>query len=578
MPDGSSRAERERRAALLATALEAAADAICITDAAGRLEYVNAAFERLTGYRAADVLGRSASLLSPGGHHVDAFARMWQSVRAVESFAGEVVQQRSDGALYTVDLVITPLQENHEAPLRYVVVSRDITERKRLERVLQDLSYFDPLTGLANQRLLEERAKQTLALARRQNSTAALLHVDVARMRELNREHGRAIGDDVLRGLADRMRLALRESDTLARIASDEFLALLSDVQDGDSVARVARRLQESIIEPLLVRGRMIEVATRVGIALYPQDANTFDELLERAELALERTRHQGTSFEFYERAQSAASHDTLSLEADLKWASEHDAFELHYQPIVSADGQVVGAEALTRGSPIIGVEALARWPHSERGMVEPGQFIPLAERTGRILSFDRWALATAARQAGAWQGRGWDGWIAVNVSARTLHAPDLPEFLAGTLSSNGLGAGRIAIEITESTAMRDPGFTARRLDALRQAGALIALDDFGVGHSSMAYLQLFPVDLLKLDASFVRGVGAGSRDEALVDAIITLAHRIGVKVVAEGVESEEQMRWLTRAGCDYIQGFLLGLPAPPGDLPQPSTRPRMVP
>lgn len=559
---------------MLAAALEATADAIYITDAAGRLEYVNPAFERLTGYRSADVIGRSASLLSPGSQHTDLFARLWQTVRDGESYSGEVVHRRADGTLYTVDLVITPLHESLEAPLRYVAVCRDVTERKRLERVIEDLAYYDPLTGLANQRLLEERARQVLALTRRHGTVTALIHVDIEAMSQLNQEYGRSFGDDVLRGVADRLRLALRESDTLARTGSDEFLVLLAEVLDGESVARVARRLHDSIVEPLLVRGRRVEVSARSGIAIYPRDAGTFDELLECAELAMQRARQAGTTFEFFERSFSAASHERLTLEDDLAWASEHGDFELHYQPIIGADGSVVGAEALTRGAPVIGVEALARWPHLQRGMISPSEFIPLAERTGRILSLDRWAIATAARQAAVWLEKGWDGWISVNLSSRTLHDPNLPEFMERTLRANGLGAGRLAVEITESTAMRDPGFTARALEALRSIGVLIAVDDFGIGHTSLAYLKLFPVDLLKLDATFVRAVGDGGRDEQLVDVIITLAHRIGAKVVAEGVETEEQMKWLTAAGCDYVQGFLLGLPGPPGMLPQPSGKP----
>jgi diguanylate cyclase (GGDEF)-like protein/PAS domain S-box-containing protein len=573
--DGSSRAERERRAGLLAAALEASTDAIYITDAGGRIEYVNPSFERLTGYRSADVIGRSASLLSPGSHHTDVFARLWQAVRAGESFSGEVLQRRADGSLYTVDLVITSMQEHDEAPLRYVAVCRDVSERKRMERVLEDLAYYDPLTGLANHRLLEERSKQILALTRRHGSVTALLHVDIDGMKSINEQYGRAIGDDVLRAVADRLRLALRESDTLARTGSDEFLVLLSEVLDGESAARVARRLHDSIVEPLLVRGRAIDVHARAGVALYPQDAGTFDELLECAELAMHRARHAGTSFEFFERAQSAANHDRMLLEDELRRASEHEQFELHYQPIMGPEGHVVGAEAMTRAGPVIGVEALARWPHLHRGMVPPTEFIPVAERTGRILTLDRWALATAARQAAAWLDNGWDGWISVNLSARTLHDPTLIEYISRLLAANRLAPGRLAVEITESTAMRDPGFTARVLDALREIGVLVAVDDFGIGHTSLAYLKLFPVDLLKLDTSFVRGVGEGGRDEQLVDVIITLAHRIGAKVVAEGVETEEQMKWLTAAGCDYVQGFLLGMPAPPESLPRPTGRPQ---
>jgi diguanylate cyclase (GGDEF)-like protein/PAS domain S-box-containing protein len=567
----TARAEREQRMSLLAAALDASTDAVYITDADGRFEYVNASFERLTGYREEDLIGQSVSILSSGRHRPDFFAGMWDTLNRGEAFAGEVINRRTDGTIYTLDLVITPMRDAGSSTPRYLAVGRDITDRKLVEGALEDLAYYDALTGLANQRLLKERSRQILALARRHGSIAAMLHVDLDRLRSVNLQHGRVMGDDVLRTIAERLRQGLRESDTLARVGSDEFLVLLSEVSDEENVARVVRRLHDSVTKPIRIGEHSLTVNARIGVALYPEDAGTFDEILACAEAALRRAEQAGSSFEFFERDLSAASHDRLMLEDDLHWAWEHDQFVLHYQPIVGADGRVVGAEALARGE-VVGVEALARWPHLERGMIGPSQFIPLAERTGRILSLDRWAIATAARQASQWLERGWEGWISVNLSVRTLHDPDLPDYMARTIAAHGLGEGRLVVEITESTAMRDPGLTARVLQALRDIGVLIAVDDFGVGHSSLSYLKLFPVDLLKLDASFVRDIGDSGRDEHLVEMMISLAHRIGAKVVAEGVEEEHQMEWLRAAGCDFIQGYLVGRPAPPEDVPQNST------
>jgi diguanylate cyclase (GGDEF)-like protein/PAS domain S-box-containing protein len=561
--DATARAVREQRMTLLSEVLESAADAVFVTDDQGRIEYVNPAFELVSGFRAETVLGRPCSVLGSGRHRADHFARLWEAVQRGETYGCEMTNRRPDGSYYTLDLVISPLPVPNGARPRYLAVGRDITQRKRVERELEDLAYYDALTGLANQRLLRERSRQILALARRHGNIAALLHVDLDRMRNVNLQHGRVVGDDVIRTVAERLRQGLRESDTLARVSSDEFLVLLSEVSDEQNVARVVRRLHESITRPIRMGNLGIVVNAAVGVALYPQDSSTFDELAECAEHALRRAEHARTSFEFFRREQSAATHDGLSLEDDLHWAWEHDQFVLHYQPIIGADGRVVGAEALTRGE-VIGLEALARWPHIERGMLGPGQFIPLAERTGRILSLDRWAIATAAKQAAQWAQQGWEGWISVNLSTRTLHDPELPDYMARTMAAHGLGRGRLVVEITESTAMRDPMLTARVLEALRDIGIIIAIDDFGVGHSSLAYLKLFPVDLLKLDASFVRGLGTGGNDEHLVEIMISLAHRIGARVVAEGVEEEPQMQWLKAAGCDYIQGHLVGRPAPP--------------
>ena len=235
----------------------------------------------------------------------------------------------------------------------------------------------------------------------------------------------------------------------------------------------------------------------------------------------------------------------------------------LHYQPVIAlSSNRMVGAEALTRGH-IIGAEALARWPHMERGEIAPSQFIPVAERTGRIVALDRWAIATACRQAAIWSQEGWAGWVSVNLSARSLHDADLPTYIARCFETHGMEPGRLVLEVTESAAMRDIDITARILAQLKQAGALIALDDFGVGHSSLAYLKHFPVDLLKLDHNFVSGIGYEKKHEHLIETMITLAHRIGAQVVAEGVEQGEQLDWLKQADCDYVQGYLLGRPQP---------------
>ncbi|HEX2165822.1 MAG TPA: EAL domain-containing protein [Longimicrobiales bacterium] len=567
----TQRAVQHNHARLLAHALAAGTDAAYITDIDGRIEYVNAAFEQMFGYRLAEIVGRPASLLSSGRHRPDFFAAMWETLASGEPYSGEVLNRRVDGSLCTVDLTITRLPGDGITPARYIAIARDITSRRRVEREVEDHAFYDALTGLANHRLLRERARQILALVRRHGSRAAMLHIDIDRLQDVNVRYGRVIGDDVLRTVAERLKQGLRESDTLARIGGDEFLVLLSDASDDQSIARVVQRLQHSISQPFALHERAVNITCHIGVALYPQDASSFDDLVAAAEVALRRAEQADSKFEFFEASVSAASHDRLLLEDDLHWAWEHDQFVLHYQPIVGADGAVVGAEALARNT-VVGVEALARWPHMERGLLQPSDFIPIAERTGRILSLDRWAIATAARQAVRWLETGWGGWVSVNLSARSLQDPELPEYVERTLGAHGLDGGRLVIEITESAAMRDPAQTARVLEGLRRLGVMIALDDFGVGHSSIAYLKLFPVDLLKLDRCFIQGIGTDAREEQLIEIMISLAHRIGAKVVAEGVEEAEQREWLKRAGCDYVQGYLIGKPAPPEDAPGTST------
>ncbi len=562
--DVTSCAEQDALNTVISSAFRESPDSVMVTDAAGIIQWVNASFERATGYIAEHAIGRSPSILKSGRHRPDFFAAMWEALSAGRPFSAEMMNRRRDGATYHEDVTITPVRDSAGVVTHFVSVARDITDRKALEVHLEDRAYFDVLTGVANQRLLRERSKQILALARRHDKTAALLHIDINRLRSLNQAHGRDVGDAILRSIADRLKQGLRESDTLARLPGDEFLVLLSEVAEEESAARVVRRLKDSLCQPYRIAERTLTVEAHIGVALYPQDATTFDELTECAELAMSRARHTTTPFEFYSRELSELTQHKLSLEDDLGWAWDHDQFVLHYQPILATGSrEVVGAEALARGA-IIGMEALARWPHLERGMMSPAYFIPLAERTGRIVALDRWAIATAVKQAAAWAPQGWGGWVSVNLSARSLHDAELPDYIQRTLASKGLAPDRLVVEITESAAMRDPAATAEVLRALKDIGVTIAVDDFGIGHSSLAYLKHFPVDLLKLDASFIQDLGTDTKDEQLLEIMIGLAHRIGARVVAEGVEKQSQLDWLTASGCDFIQGYLLGRPTAP--------------
>ena len=557
---------------ILADIIPSASDSVCVTDAYGRILYVNEAWSKATGYDANDVMGLTPSILRSGHHRPDFYDRLWRTVSAGRVFRGEVINRKRDGEYYHEELVITPVADAGGGISYYVSAGRDISERKRADAQAEDKAFFDALTGVANPRLLRERSKQILALARRRGHTAAMLHIDLDGLRSVNDTHGRTLGDEVLRRVADRLRQGLRESDTLARNGSDEFLILLSEVSEEDATARVVRRLRDSICKPFRIHDQTISISASVGVALYPQDATTYDELLEYAQLSVNRARGSRSGVEFFRHELTELTNDRLSLEDDLRWAWERNQFVLHYQPIMAlATGSMIGAEALAR-SEMIGIEALARWPHLERGMIEPAQFIPMAERTGRIVALDRWAISTAVRQAATWQQQGWDGWVSVNLSARSLHDADLPAYITSCTEQHGIDPARLVLEVTESSAMRDVEITMRVLIQLRDIGVRIALDDFGVGHSSLAYLTYFPVDLLKLDQRFIHDIGIDPKFEQLIEVIITLAHRIGAQIVAEGVESEEQYNWLREAGCDYVQGYYVGRPQPPELVRPPGT------
>lgn len=549
---------------LAGTALEQSPDAVIITNAQGFIEYVNPAFEQLSGYKLAELRGRTPSVLKSDKQGPDFFQRMWVALKEQGFFRGEIANRRKSGEIYYEDLLIEAIRGADGVTTHYLSIGRDITEQKRNETNAENAAFYDPISGISTFKLLRERSRQMLALARRHGHTAALLHIDLNGLHSVNASLGRDVGDQLLRKFAERLKQGLRESDTIARLRSDEFLILLSDVAEADATARVVRRLKESVSRPFQIGQHSVNLGASFGVALYPQDATTFDEMLELASLAMKRAQTTGSGYEFFRKELTELTQERMSLEDDLRWAWERKQFVLHYQPVIAlSTNRMIGAEALARGH-IIGAEALARWPHMERGQISPAQFIPVAERTGRIVALDRWAIATATRQAAAWSQEGWRGWVSVNLSARSLHDADLPAYIARCFETHGVEPGRLVLEVTESAAMRDTDITARILGQLKDAGALIALDDFGVGHSSLAYLKHFPVDLLKLDHNFVHGIGFEKKHEHLMETMITLAHRIGAQVVAEGVEQDEQVEWLRSVECDYVQGYLLGRPAPP--------------
>ena len=555
------RAEASLRA-VLTESLRSIPDSVIVTDTNGIVQFVNPAFEACTGYRASEVIGRPPALLKSGKHRRDYFENMWRTISEGGAYRIEVINRRKNGDHYWEELVITPVKDSSGTISHYVSVGRDISERKRLEAEAEDRAFFDEVTGACSARLLFERSKSVLALARRHGRSVAMLHVEIGGIPMTAGSCDR-VGKEILRRLGERLRQGLRESDAVARTRADQFIILLSEVGEPESTARIARRLRRTITKPFRLQEQAINMSASIGVALYPQDAASYDELVEFSEAALHRARGTRHGVEFFKRGQTDFTNERLSLEDDLRWAWEKKQFVLHYQPILALEsGDIIGAEALARGH-MIGIEALARWPHLERGMIAPAQFIPMAERTGRIIALDRWAIATAARQAGNWSEKGWAGWVSVNLSPRSLNDSELAGYIETCMRQYNVEPGRIVLEVTESAAMRDVENTARVLRRLREVGVRIALDDFGIGHSSLAHLKHFPVDILKLDRSFVKDIGVDAKIEHLIEVMINLAHRMEACIVAEGVENKAQLEWLRAAGCDYVQGYLIGHPEP---------------
>ncbi len=437
-----------------------------------------------------------------------------------------------------------------------LVTLRDVTPRKRFESEIQQLAFYDPLTGLANRRFFNEHGSQSLALARRRNQPLAVLYVDLDRFKIVNDTLGHDAGDDLLKQVAVALEKSVRETDIVARIGGDEFAVLLSEVRDTTAAGRVATRAVASMPSGISREGHEITVSASVGIAMYPEDGDDLEALLQAADLAMYRAKSERSGLQFYRPELRGLMQQQMRMEADLRRAFEHHEFDLHYQPVHS----------LVTGD-LVGAEALSRWRHLSRGLVQASDFIQLAEQTGLISSLDRWAIGAALQHRRSLLGSDWKGWISVNLAPRTMADPAFIPFVRDALETSDVPPGSLVLEIGEEAAMHDPDATADLLWELKSMGAVIALDDFGLGTSSLTHLKRFPVDILKLGPDFVAGIGTDSPDEHMVRATISIAHGIHAKVLAKGVERDEQAEWLREAGCDFVQGYLVGRPVPPEHL-----------
>jgi diguanylate cyclase (GGDEF)-like protein len=449
-----------------------------------------------------------------------------------------------------------PLLDEKGAPYGAIGACLDITERKRAEETARSLAYHDVLTGLPNRLLMRDRLVQGLALCRRDRRPLGLLFMDLDRFKLVNDSLGHGTGDRLLQMVAERLRGCVREGDTVARLGGDEFTILLPGLAQGTDAAAVATKVLESLRRrPYSVDGHDLYVTSSVGISVFPDDGDDPETLLKNADAAMYRAKDQGRDqYQLYAPAMNAAAMVRLSLESGLRRALANGELVLHYQPLVHLGDRRV-----------YGVEALLRWQHPELGLLPPGEFIPVAEVTGLALEFGPWVLRTACAQVKRWQASGFPELsLAVNLTAREFDQSDLVEKVAAALAETGLEARFLDLEITESRAMQNAEATVRTLRGLKSLGVRISIDDFGTGYSSLAYLTRFPIDTLKIDQSFIRDITRDADDAALTAAMIAMAHNLNLQVVAEGVETEQQLAFLMAGHCDRMQGFLFSRPLPP--------------
>ena len=552
--DISDRKRAEDALRLYAKVFENSGEAILITDRSNRIIAVNQALERDTGYRPDELIGKDPRTLSAHKTPRETYQLMWAALRESGYWQGELWDLRKDGMIYPKWAAISAIHDSKGELTNYIASFTDISERKAAEARIDHLAHHDALTGLFNRYSLENRLAQSLLAARRENQQLAVIFIDLDRFKVINDTLGHHVGDLLLLEVANRLSACVRESDIVARLGGDEFVVTLTALANDMDAALVAKKIVATLGMPYEIEGKQLHTTPSVGISLFPANGEDADTLMKNADTAMYYAKEKGrNNFQFFSPAMTAAATERLELERDLRSALANHEFELHYQP------QVCASEGIVRG-----VEALIRWRHPERGLIPPLKFIPIAEETGVIEVIGAWVLNEACRQMAVWRQAGFDlQHVAVNLSAYQLRSPDLVSQVQAAIARFGLSPGELELEITESVAMEDPERAIGQLRALRDSGVELAIDDFGTGYSSLAYLKMLPIHTLKLDRAFVRDIETDENDAAISAATLALARNLGLRVVAEGVETEAQRAFLSSHACNLLQGYLFGKPEP---------------
>lgn len=550
--DIDERKATEERLRLQAAALEAAANGIVITDSKGTIVWTNPAFSRLTGYSSEEALGRNPRLLNSGKQDNLFYATLWSTILSGKVWHGELVNKCKDGTFYSEEQTITPVRSDDGEISNFVAIKHDITDRKRSEERIQHLAYFDGVTGLPNRALLEDRLGTALASARRRGERVALLFLDLDNFKIINDSLGHSIGDLVLKEVAARLKKRVREQDTVARLGGDEFVLVLTAVKETGDVAVAAKRILDELAAVFVIQGRSLNISCSIGISMFPDHGTDTVALIKNADSGMYYAKEKGRgNFQFFTPEMNDQVVERLTLETSLRTALERNELFLMYQPQIDiASGRIIGAEALLR------------WRHPELGLVPPDKFIRIAENNGLIVPIGEWVLRTACAQAREWQDHGLPAVpVAVNVSAVQLRHEGLVELIAKVLLETGLPPQYLELELTESVIMSNADAILSALHQLKQTGVKLSIDDFGTGYSSLSYLKHFPVYKLKVDRSFVRDIAVDVDDAAITSTIINMAKSLNLKVIAEGVENEDQMSFLSRHQCDEIQGYYFSKP-----------------
>lgn len=558
LQDVTERTRSQESLRLAGEVYEHSSEAILITDAQVRIIDVNPAFTAMTGFSRQEVLGKNPRFLQSGQHDAGFYRKMWDSLHQSGQWQGEIWNRDKSGNFFPELLTINAVKNGRGQTTHYIGIATDISRLKESEAHLLHLAHFDQLTRLPNRALFRDRLQQSLFQAEREGWLVAVLFLDLDCFKDVNDSLGHQAGDQLLRTVARRLDRFMRKSNTVARLGGDEFTILLQDVVSLENVALVAGRIMGAFAEPFMVDDREIFISASIGIAIYPNDGQNAETLLKNADTAMYHAKNQGRGqFQFFSEEMQTRVNHRLAMQNSLRRAVDREEFALLYQPRVD----------LASGS-VVGVEALLRWRRPGGKLVAPGEFIAMAEETGLILPIGEWVLRTACLQNMAWAAKSPRPLrMAVNLSVLQLKRQNIHALIMKVLQETGLPPAGLELELTESILMENIREPLADLAALKEAGVHISVDDFGVGYSSLSYLQRLPVHALKIDQSFVREIVSASDDAVIVKTIIAMARSLGLKVVAEGVETPQQMAFLRRQGCDEAQGFLISHPLPAADL-----------
>jgi diguanylate cyclase (GGDEF)-like protein/PAS domain S-box-containing protein len=553
--DITDRKQAETQIHLQAAALESAANGIMIADIEGNILWANPSLIRMIGYTIEEFNTHPISLFDYGAKDPNVNREIRDSIKNKKSWTGEMVNVRNDGTEYIIDMTITPVSGQHGEVIHYVSISQDISEKVEAKRQLEYLATHDSLTNLPNRLLFKDRLNHALTISRRTEKQGAIFFVDLDNFKSINDVFSHTVGDELLILLAKRIQICLRESDTVARIGGDEFAILLEDI-DQFNVDLVAQKVLKSVSEPARIKEATITITTSIGISLFPQDGDTIPILMKNADLAMYQVKETSkNAFKFFNQEMASKIEEQMDLLTYVRFALKNDLFQLFYQPKVNSEtGQVIGAEALLR------------LPHPTREWISPNEFIPLAEKTDIILLLDEWVIHTACKKKREWLNAGIpDFSLSINISNHQFGQANLVSMIKNAIRINDLDPTFLELEISESSAFQDVNLTIKTLNELKALGIKLAIDDFGKGYSSLSYIANFPLDVIKIDLSFVQRVPHSKNVVSIVKGIIAIAKSLGISIIIEGVETREQLQFFTDNDCKYVQGKYYS-PAVTGD------------